>query len=64
MKNFDNYLQGTIENYDNKELQEYYANMLEMSSDYEKYEKKLNKVENSIIEINPYFDPEFDDLNK
>ena len=59
-KNYDNYLDGVSEEYTNIQLKEYYETIMDLSSDYEKYEKKVKRVESNILKIDGSFDPDHD----
>jgi len=59
IQNLDNYLEGKKEK-QNTELDNAIRDLIDISSDYEKYEQELESVNQQIKEVEPAFDEDFD----
>lgn len=59
IQNLDNYLEGKKEKH-NTELDNAIRDLIDISSDYEKYEQELDAVNQQIKEVEPTFDEDFD----
>ena len=64
IENLDNYLEGTTNEIENIQLNNFYKKMIDMSSDFEIYEEKIIKLNEQIKELDKNFseDDDNDDL--